>query len=77
MNQESVRPASLPPAVAIPIVGSDLPVFNPAAFERTAKYLAPEVIASYLDDIAERGEALLSGLRNPDAPVRDADQLAD
>jgi PAS domain S-box-containing protein len=77
MNHEYVRRASLPPAVAIPIVGSDLPVFNPAAFERTAKYLAPEVIASYLDDIAERGEALLSGLRSPEALVRDADELAD
>ncbi|HEY0182786.1 MAG TPA: PAS domain S-box protein [Rhodopila sp.] len=77
MNIEDLRPKSRAVDDAIPVLGSDLQVFNAAAFERTATYLDPEIIASYLDEIAERGEALLSGLRQPDAIVRSADQLAD
>ncbi len=77
MNNEALRPVSLPPDAATPIVGSDIVVFNPVAFERTAKYLTPEVVASYLDDVAGRGETLLSGLRKPDAFIHAGDELAD
>ena len=45
--------------------------------EVPAKYLTPEVVASYLDDVAGRGETLLSGLRKPDAFIHAGDELAD
>jgi PAS domain S-box-containing protein len=76
MGIDDLRPAVLPSAAA-PVLGSDIVVFNAAAFERTANYLAPEVVASYLEDITARGETLLSGLRRPDALIRQADELAD
>ena len=59
------------------VVGSDLAVFNPAVFERTAFYLTSEAVASYMDAIAERGEALLRGLRGPDALMQTGDELAE
>jgi PAS domain S-box-containing protein len=59
------------------VVGSDLVVFNPAVFELTAFYLAPEAVASYMEAIAERGEALLRGLRGPDALVHTGEELAE
>ncbi|HEX4366290.1 MAG TPA: PAS domain S-box protein [Rhodopila sp.] len=59
------------------VIGSDLVVFNPTVFELTAFYLTPEAIASYMDAIAERGEALLRGLRGPDALVHTGDELAE
>jgi CheY-like chemotaxis protein/HPt (histidine-containing phosphotransfer) domain-containing protein len=77
MGVDDLRPAVQPAASVAPVLGSDIMVFNAAAFERTANYLAPEVVASYLEDIAARGETLLSGLRRPDALIREADTLAD
>jgi CheY-like chemotaxis protein len=71
------RTVSLPANVAVPMVGSELLVFNPAAFERTAHYLAPEAVAAYLDIIAEQGETLLLGLRKPDALTEIGEELAD
>jgi PAS domain S-box-containing protein len=62
---------------ATAVIGSDLVVFNPTVFELTAFYLAPEAVASYMDAIAERGEALLRGLRGPDALVQTGDELAE
>ncbi|WP_216856143.1 response regulator, partial [Acidisphaera sp. S103] len=59
------------------VIGADLVVFNPTVFELTAFYLAPEAVASYMEAIAERGEALLRGLRGPDALVHTGDELAE
>jgi HPt (histidine-containing phosphotransfer) domain-containing protein len=76
-RDEIVTPGKGEPAPAIPVIGSDLIVCNSAAFERTAFYLPPEAVDSYLRAIAERGEALLRGLREPGALVEKGDQLAD
>jgi HPt (histidine-containing phosphotransfer) domain-containing protein len=46
-------------------------------FERTVFYLPAEAVASYLQAIAERGEALLHRLLEPDALAHDGDRLAD
>jgi DNA-binding response OmpR family regulator len=69
----------LAPAVpaAVPVVGSDLLVLNQEAFERTAFYLPSEAVTSYLEAITERGEALLRGLRMPDALVQSGEELAE
>jgi CheY-like chemotaxis protein/HPt (histidine-containing phosphotransfer) domain-containing protein len=64
-------------AATVPIIGSELLICNLTAFDRTTCYLAPEAVASYLEAIAERGEALLRGLRGPDALVQTADKLAE
>ncbi len=53
-----------------------LPVLDPAAFECTAAYLAPESLASCLQSLAERGEGLLHDLHAPDALALDLDALA-
>ncbi len=58
-------------------IGSEFPVFNSAAYERTAAFLSPEVIASYLKTLAERSQALADGLRAPDALIRDRGALAE
>jgi hypothetical protein len=71
------RPATLPTPAAPLLIGAELPVCNLTVFDRTALYLAPEVIASSLSAIAERGEALLRGLRRPDALVQIGDELAE
>jgi CheY-like chemotaxis protein/HPt (histidine-containing phosphotransfer) domain-containing protein len=67
----------VPAATIVPEAGSELMIFNPAAFERTAFFLAPDAVASYLEAIAERGQSLLRGLRGPDALIYAGDELAD
>ncbi len=59
------------------VIGTDLPVFDLGVFERAANFLKPEAVASYLQTIAESGEALLRGLREPDALVGAAEELAE
>jgi PAS domain S-box-containing protein len=44
-------------------------VLNRAVFERTASFLAPEAVASYVGELVARGEALLQGLRDPAADL--------
>jgi CheY-like chemotaxis protein/HPt (histidine-containing phosphotransfer) domain-containing protein len=70
-------PTIEPDAPAIPVIGSELPVFDPKAFERTATSLTPEAVASYLRTIVEHGEALLCGLHGPDAHTRTQAELAE
>ena len=72
----SLPAAPVAPA-AVPVVGADLLVLNQEAFERTAFYLPSEAVSSYLEAITERGEALLRGLRMPDALVQSGEELAD
>jgi hypothetical protein len=71
------RPSASTTTPAGAVIGSDLMVFNPTVFELTAFYLAPEAVTSYMEAIAERGEALLRGLRGPDALVHTGDELAE
>jgi PAS domain S-box-containing protein len=66
------------PAVSIvPVIGAELLVFNATSFERTASYLAPDAVASYLRTIADHGEALLRELAGPDALTCAGDRLAE
>ncbi|HET6307091.1 MAG TPA: PAS domain S-box protein [Rhodopila sp.] len=67
-------PASEPVGAAI---GAELAVFNPDVFDRTACYLTPEAVRSYMEAITERGEALLRGLRGPEALRQAGDELAE
>jgi CheY-like chemotaxis protein len=70
-------PIARPVAQIAAVIGAELLVCNPSAFERTALYLAPEAVTSYLDAIAQRGESLLRGLRGPDSLTRAGDELAE
>jgi HPt (histidine-containing phosphotransfer) domain-containing protein len=73
MNDQTAAPASAP----TPVMGEELPVLDSRAFDRTAAFLAPEAVTSYLRTIANGGEALLSRLREQDALLREGRQLGD
>jgi PAS domain S-box-containing protein len=47
--------------------GSDLPVFDLVAFDRTAGFLTPGAVTTYLSEISRRGLALSRKLQEPDA----------
>jgi HPt (histidine-containing phosphotransfer) domain-containing protein len=64
-------------ALPTAVVGSDLPVFDGAAFGRTASFLAPETASSYLQTIVERCEALLKDLHVSDALTHTGADLAE
>ncbi len=61
---------------AIPVIGSELLIWDRKAFELTAAYLAPAAVATYLQTIAETSEALLQELLEPEALSRTGDALA-
>jgi signal transduction histidine kinase/ActR/RegA family two-component response regulator/HPt (histidine-containing phosphotransfer) domain-containing protein len=75
--------ASIPEGIAViaapatPVIGLDLPVLNLATFERTAVFLAPDVIGTHLRTITKLSEALLHDLHEPDALARTGEQLAE
>jgi PAS domain S-box-containing protein len=77
VEARSARREGLGPLAMTAVIGSDLVIFNPTAFELTAFYLSTEAVSSYLEAIAERGEALLRGLRGPDALAQTGDELAE
>ncbi len=53
------------------VIGSELLVFDPAGFARTAAFLAPDAVTLYLQTIRVRCEDLRSGLTDGvDAPRR-------
>ena len=58
-------------------IDAEPPVLNAAVFERTASYLAPDAVASYLRTIADRAAALSGALADPDALSAGGDRLAD
>ncbi|MEA2768129.1 MAG: hypothetical protein QOD93_1091 [Acetobacteraceae bacterium] len=60
-----------------PVIGSELSVIDLTVFERTASFLPPETVASYLRTIIELGEGLLRQLRVPDAIAQTGGELAD
>jgi signal transduction histidine kinase/ActR/RegA family two-component response regulator/HPt (histidine-containing phosphotransfer) domain-containing protein len=72
-RDESGAPAATPPAP----IGEDLPVFDAALFDRTAAFLEPAKIASYMQSIALAGKALSAALGAPDALPREAGALAE
>jgi PAS domain S-box-containing protein len=57
--------------------GGLLPVCNPATFDRTAFYLTPEALESYLNSLSVDGDALQRSLRVPDALTNAPDMLVD
>lgn len=71
------KAASVSALIVVSGIGSELPVLNTAAFERTAAFLSPEAVASYLQAIAERSQVLVDRLRVPDALTRTEDDLAE
>jgi len=72
-REESGAPAATPP----PPIGEDLPIFDAALFDRTAAFLEPAKIASYMQSIALAGKALSAALGAPDALPREAGALAE
>jgi CheY-like chemotaxis protein/HPt (histidine-containing phosphotransfer) domain-containing protein len=68
----------IPPwAPVLPFIGSNQQVLNLTVFGKTVSHLTPAAVASYLDSIAERAEALLYRLQGPDALLYDEDELAE
>ncbi len=67
---------AIEPACA-PVIGGDLQVFDAGTFDRTATFLAPKAVASYLQVITKGAEALLGLLRDPDALTGKENQLAE
>jgi CheY-like chemotaxis protein len=76
-RNESVGPASEPVVAPVaPVLGSELPVLNREAFERTAAFLSSEAVISYLEILAERGEALRHALHDPNSVTHAGIHLA-
>jgi two-component system sensor histidine kinase/response regulator len=66
---------TLAASAAPSMIGADLPVVEPRAFERTAALLSSCTVAKYLREIFARGEVLLRGLHEPEALTRDRNEL--
>jgi CheY-like chemotaxis protein len=64
------------PPVMIPVVSSDLPIFNTMAFERTISFLTPDAVASCLQKIAALGDGLLLMLQGSNALGCTSDEIA-
>jgi HPt (histidine-containing phosphotransfer) domain-containing protein len=64
------------PPVMIPVVSSDLPIFNSMAFERTISFLTPDAVASCLQKIAALGDGLLLMLQGSNALGCTSDEIA-
>ena len=60
-----------------PVTDKDPVVFNLRVFERTAIFLVPEMVAAHLKAVTDGAEALLAGLRAPDALIGLRGQLAE
>jgi HPt (histidine-containing phosphotransfer) domain-containing protein len=59
------------------LIGAELLVFDSNAFDSVAHYVAPKTVATYLQTITERGEALLLGLHHANDLTHAGDELAD
>jgi CheY-like chemotaxis protein/HPt (histidine-containing phosphotransfer) domain-containing protein len=68
---------TVPILVIAPVISPDSLVFDPTIFERTTAFFSPEVVASYLETIAEGCETLLHGLRKPGALTHTGGELAE
>ena len=60
----------------LPVIEADLPILDLATMERTAAFLKPAVLASYLDILSGRTEALLHQLAAADARTATVGDLA-
>ena len=58
-------------------IGGDLPLFDRGTFDRTATFLAPKAVVSYMRSIIKGAEALRSLLRDPDALADKGNELAE
>jgi CheY-like chemotaxis protein len=63
-------------ASAVRRICSELRLIDVDAFKRTASFLAPKAIVSYLENIAGLAKALLVMLDGPDIPDFDCDEFA-
>ena len=70
-------PATLPLDSVNPLMGAELPVLDPKVFDRTAAFLTPEIVASYLGTIVTLGEFLLHGLSGLDALTSNDEALVE
>jgi CheY-like chemotaxis protein/HPt (histidine-containing phosphotransfer) domain-containing protein len=62
---------------ASPVIGWERLVLDRTVFERTAFFLPPETVDTYVQAIAERAEALLHRLRGSYIPLQSDDELAE
>jgi HPt (histidine-containing phosphotransfer) domain-containing protein len=85
VSAASVSPPSSVPQPSAPwspdpassLIGFDLPIVDRTAFDRTASFLPPETVTTYLRTIVELGDGLLTRLRMPDAITLSGSELAD
>jgi PAS domain S-box-containing protein len=75
LDTPSMSIMSAAPAITV-MIGEDLAVLDAAALARTAAFLDPEAVATYLQTITTQGEELLSSISAPDALVRSGNELA-
>ncbi len=75
-NETPTREAT-PVALAIPVAGTELQIFDPLAFDRTANVLAPMAVIAHLRTIANDGEALLGELRKKQGPRLSGNEFAE
>jgi len=73
-ESSQAAPASPPASLGL---GSELPVLDEAALQRTAAFLKPQAIEAHLLTIARKAEALLSCLRAPNALAAAGDALVE
>jgi PAS domain S-box-containing protein len=59
------------------VIAGELPVFDPHAFDRSARYLAPDTVATYIQTIAEGAEALRTQLCQPSDQAKAGGGLAE
>jgi Hpt domain len=64
------------PAPTVRGIWSEVPLIDPETFRRTASFLAPTALASYLRKIAALAKALLVMLDGPEIPDYDRNEFA-
>ena len=72
-----MAPVVAPPASVMPQIGAKLPILDIGTLNRTVALLTPEAVASYLDTLAEKAEALQEGLSRCGSVACSADALAE
>ena len=72
-----MAPVVAPPASVMPRIGAKLPILDVGTLNRTVALLTPEAVASYLDTLAQKAEALQDGLSRRGCVAGAADSLAE
>jgi CheY-like chemotaxis protein/HPt (histidine-containing phosphotransfer) domain-containing protein len=70
-------PTTSPDGPADSPMASEPPILDPMVFDRTAAFLTPEKVVSFLGAIAALGETLLRGLRATDGSISNDNALAE